>query len=175
MTKLLKLLCAVILCALLSTSAVHAAFPLSKETKQAVVTTPSSTANNVASNSVSKRELKKEAKAQMKARYSGGGKKKMTAAILAICCGFVGVHSFYMGNTTKGIAQAVLGGGGIILYIAGAASYVSAAAAATTTAATYPVIFFVGLAMLLAASIWAIVDFVRILTGSLEPEEGFDS
>lgn len=35
-------------------------------------------------------------------------KSKTTAAILAFCCGGIGIHRFYMGHTTPGIVYILL-------------------------------------------------------------------
>jgi TM2 domain-containing membrane protein YozV len=126
------------------------------------------------SGSTSLRQAKKEFKVQMsenaKAGYGGygGGKSKVIAVVFVLLLGSFGAHSFYMGQTGKGFLQLGLTLLGIGLYIAGIASYVSGAGVAI------PATALVGLVLILGVSIWALVDFIRILTGGLAPEEGFD-
>ena len=37
-----------------------------------------------------------------------GGKSKMTAGLLGIFLGCIGIHNFYLGNTGRGIAQIIV-------------------------------------------------------------------
>ena len=154
---------------LLGICATNAAFPTVKATNKtatvadAIVVTTTTT--QVTTVKAAKRELKAAA---ANAKFYGGGKSKIIAALLAIFLGVFGVHSFYMGQTTKGFLQLGLTALGLGLYVGGIASYVSGAGVA------FPVLALLGLLIYLGVGIWALVDFVRILTGSLEPEEGFD-
>ena len=44
-----------------------------------------------------------------------GSEKKMVSGILAILLGWLGVHKFYLGNTTEGIIMAAVGVAGWLL------------------------------------------------------------
>jgi TM2 domain-containing membrane protein YozV len=145
----------------------NAAFPKDKQTTQTtVVTTATTTATEapVATKKVVKTELKKAMK-------NAGSKSKIVAALLAFFLGWLGIHSFYMGNKKKGLIQLGLGAGGLILTIVGLASAVTSASTGTIS---IPVLAIIGYIMILGVSIWAFVDFIRILTGGLAPEEGFN-
>jgi len=100
---------------------------------------------------------------------SGGGKSKVLAAVLAFFLGNLGIHRFYMGQSAQGFMQ--LGGTavGITLLVVGLRDY------AAGLGESLPTLAIIGYLILLAVGIWALVDFIRILTGSLEPEEGFNS
>lgn len=147
-------------------TAVQAAFPTAKGAKQATVVTPVTAPSEKA---VSNQPATPSVKSVAAAKHTnfGGGKSKTVAAVLAFFLGGLGVHSFYMGKTTKGFAQ--LG-----LYIAGIALY-AAGISATISSGTVSGVAVVGLLLILGVGIWAFVDFVRILSGGLEPEEGWDS
>lgn len=116
-----------------------------------------------------KKELKKFKKDNPGATKKGAGKSKVLAAVLAFLLGNLGVHSFYMGQTAKGFMQ--LGGTalGITLIVIGLKDWVSG------MGESFPTLALIGYIVLLGVGIWALVDFIRILTGGLEPEEGFDS
>ena len=88
---------------------------------------------------------------------ASGGKSQVAAALLAFFLGELGIHNFYLGNTSKGFMQ--LGGFllGLALVIAGAA---------TAVAGSTSVLFWVGLFLIIGISIWAFIDFIRILIGS---------
>ncbi len=72
-----------------------------------------------------------------------GTKSKLAAGLLAIFVGSLGVHSFYLGYTKKGIIQLVLS---VIL--------------SWTVVAP------------IAVEVWAIIDAVNILTGKMPDSEG---
>jgi len=149
-----------------------AAFPLEKQTTQTVSISQSlPVASTKAEVKASKTELKKELKEfkKDKTHWYSGGKSKTLAAILAFFLGSLGVHSFYMGQTKKGFIQLGLSVLGIVLYVIGIADYVSG------MGESFPTLALVGYLILIGVGIWALVDFVRILTGGLEPEEGFSS
>ncbi len=168
MKKLLKTALLVVAFAMATTNTTNAAFKVAKATTQAVATVGTSNSTNTV---LTTRAAKKELKASLQSKNNAGGlrKSKIAAALLALFLGGFGVHSFYMGQTTKGFAQ--LGGTvlGLVLLISGLAGYVSGAGAA------FPTLALVGYLLVLGVSIWAFVDFIRILTGGLEPESGFDS
>jgi hypothetical protein len=143
----------------------EAALPLKNaQTETTVASTNGATNNSI----VDQASITESKSVVATSKAAGGGKSKIIAALLAFFLGNFGVHSFYMGNTKKGLIQLVLGLGGIILYSVGIAS------AVTSGSIGFGGIALVGMIMLLAAGIWALVDFVRILIGSLEPESGFN-
>ena len=76
-------------------------------------------------------------------RPSRGDKNQLSALLLALLLGGLGVHSFYMGKTVKGIAQLVLWLSGFLLCIPW-----------------------------LALSAWTLYDVITIATGSQEPKHG---
>lgn len=63
----------------------------------------------------------------------GDGKSQVTALILALLVGGLGIHRFYLGYTWQGIVQLLTFGG---------------------------------------CGIWTMIDFIRIITGSLQPKDG---
>jgi TM2 domain-containing membrane protein YozV len=69
----------------------------------------------------------------------GAPKSKLVAGLLGIVLGSLGIHRFYLGYTTIGIIQLVLGLGGILTC-------------GITT---------------IAAAVWGIVEGIMILTGSI--------
>jgi hypothetical protein len=113
-----------------------------------------------------KKELKKLDKEGAKQRQPMGGKSKIVAALLAFFLGGLGIHRFYMGQKAQGFAQlaGTLAGAGLV--VAGAAS--------TVTGGSVSALVIIGFILILGVSIWAFVDFIRILTGGLQPEEGFN-
>ncbi len=74
-------------------------------------------------------------------------KSKVAAALLAFFLGIFGVHNFYLGYTNKAIAQLVLTIIGIITAC-----------------------IVVGAFVVLAVEIWAFVEFVMILAGSINTD-----
>ncbi len=167
MSKILKLTIVTALFALISGSYSKAAFPLFKKPKNEAVTTTLSANNNSAEKKLTAKQIKQENRALKKANKASGGKSKILAAVLAIFLGSFGVHSFYMGQTAKGFMQ--LGGTvlGIVLYAVGIAGYISG------TGESFPILALIGAILILGVSVWAFIDFIMILTGGLEPEEGF--
>lgn len=71
-----------------------------------------------------------------------GDKSKIAAGLLGILLGVFGVHNFYLGYTTKGIIQVLLGTVGVILCGLG------------------PV----------ASAIWGLIEGIMILTGSIDKD-----
>jgi hypothetical protein len=149
-----------------SLQVVNAAFPKDNVTVATTATTVVTNAT-MSQTPVTQKEVKKELKSALKNK---AGKSKIVAALLAFFLGTFGVHSFYMGNKKKGFIQLGLGLGGLILTIVGLASAVTNA---STGSVSIPVLAVIGYIMLLGVGIWALVDFIRILTGGLAPEEGF--
>ena len=70
-------------------------------------------------------------------------KSKVTAIVLVLFLGVVGAHRFYLGYTGIGIVQLALGVIGLL------------------TGITYIIVF-----------VWAIIDFIMILTGKLISSNG---
>jgi TM2 domain-containing membrane protein YozV len=98
-----------------------------------------------------------------------GDKSKVLAAILAFLIGIFGAHDFYLGNKKAGFIKLGLSLVGYGLYLAG---ILSAGVLTATEAVAFPVIAIVGLVILFGVSIWAFVDFIRILTEKYEPVDG---
>ena len=74
-------------------------------------------------------------------------KSKIAAGILALFLGYLGVHNFYLGYTGKAVTQ-------LLLYILG-----------------IPLcLVFVGIPMVLGASIWAFVEAIMIFAGSINKD-----
>lgn len=74
-------------------------------------------------------------------------KSKLAAGLLAIFLGQLGVHNFYLGNTGKAVTQLLLTIFGYILAI-----------------------FIIGFFMVAAAGIWALIEGIMILTGSIKTD-----
>jgi TM2 domain-containing membrane protein YozV len=174
MKKLIRLSFLAIALVVATVNSTNAAFPKDKIVSTEVVTAVSPVANVTAEPTLTKAQAKKQLKEFKKANnwYAGGSKSKIVAALLAFFLGNLGVHSFYMGNKKKGFIQLGATIVGIVLFVVGAAKTV------TTVGATGSVgisgLAIVGLVLLLGVSIWAFIDFIRILTGGLAPEEGFE-
>ena len=146
--------------------------PKNASSKTASIIVPGKKKNGkVAENVLQKKEIKSEIKNLQtgKSAAKSPGKSKVLAAVLAFFLGTLGVHSFYMGQTAKGFIQLGISAVGIGLYVIGIKDYVSG------MGESFPTLALVGYILLLAVGIWALVDFIRILTGGLQPEEGFDS
>ena len=171
MPKFIKLTFFSVLMLLAVVNSTNAAFPKEKQISTEISIKELTSTAPVVENSMTKAELKKELKSFKKQNRSGG-KSKIVAALLAFFLGSFGVHSFYMGNKKKGLIQLGLGVAGVALTVIGLAGAVTAT---TTGTISIPALAIVGYILLLGVGIWAFVDFIRILTGGLEPEEGFDS
>ncbi|MEO6455510.1 MAG: TM2 domain-containing protein [Ginsengibacter sp.] len=152
-------------------STTYAAFPVEKLGTHTATVSALPVTGEKAQNRADKAELKKGLKKLKKDKtyWYAGGKSKITAALLAFFLGGLGVHSFYMGNKKKGFVQLGLTILGIVLYLVGIVDFVSG------MGESFPTLALLGAILLLGVSLWALVDFIRILTGGLEPEEGFDS
>ncbi len=75
-----------------------------------------------------------------------GAKSKIAAGLLGIFLGWLGVHNFYLGFTSKAVAQVLLGTVGVCLMGLG------------------PVV----------SGIWGLVEGIMILTGSIDKDaQGF--
>jgi hypothetical protein len=175
MIKTIKVSFLALCLALGTVNTTNAAFPKDKETSTIVATT-TTTSNEELTAAVA--ELKNETatvKQTTSNKFAGGSKSKIVAALLAFFLGTLGIHSFYMGNKKKGLIQLGLTAIGTILIIVGFASAVSTITNGVTVPATgFGTIGLIGLLLITGVGIWALVDLVRILTGGLAPEEGFD-
>lgn len=78
-----------------------------------------------------------------------GSKNKVAAALLAIFLGVYGAHNFYLGHTSKAVTQLVL-----------------------TLVGMFTWIFIIGIFFLMATVIWAFIEFIMILTGSIKDSDG---
>lgn len=74
-------------------------------------------------------------------------KSKMAAGLLALFLGSLGIHNLYLGYTGKGVAQLLLTIFGSILLI-----------------------FIVGIFMVIASSVWALVEAIMIFTGGINKD-----
>jgi TM2 domain-containing membrane protein YozV len=141
-----------------------------------ILTAPeaASATNVVATKKASKGKLfmkilkNKFEKVAQKAKRAGD-KSKIAAALLAFFLGGFGVHDFYLGNKRNGIIKLLGTLLGIVLMVVGIAG---AATSTATGFAALPALAIIGYILILGISIWAFVDFIRILTGSYEPVDG---
>lgn len=78
---------------------------------------------------------------------TGAQKSKICAALLAFFLGGLGIHNFYLGYTGKAVAQLLLTIFGSILAV-----------------------FIIGFFMVAAVGIWTLVEFIMILTGSINTD-----
>lgn len=108
-------------------------------------------------------------KVQVNNNLSGGGvmanKSKVVSALLAFFLGTTGAHRYYLGYKKQGIVQAC----GFVSIIIGYAIFIPAMMDSSAG-----MLIFSALLLLYGAgiSIWAFVDFIRILTGGLTPADG---
>ncbi len=101
------------------------------------------------------------------------GKSQLIAAILAFFLGTLGIHNFYLGYKKKGMTQLLLSVLGYGLGIVG--SVMAAAGSASLNAglvAIGGILGTIGWLVVLAVGIWALIDFIKILTGDLKPANG---
>lgn len=109
-------------------------------------------------------------KVQVNNNLSGGGvmanKSKVVSALLAFFLGTTGAHRYYLGYKKQGIVQTC----GFVSIIIGYAIFIPAMMDSSAG-----MLIFSALLLLYGAgiSIWAFVDFIRILTGGLTPADGF--
>lgn len=96
-----------------------------------------------------------------------GNKSKVVAALLAFFLGTTGAHRYYLGYKKQGIIQSC----GLVSFILGWAIYVPAMVSENIASLLFALIFLIYGGI---TSIWAFVDFIRILTGGLKPEDGSD-
>ncbi|MCX7862217.1 MAG: TM2 domain-containing protein [Bacteroidales bacterium] len=81
-----------------------------------------------------------------KAKPARGGDNQIIAILLCFFLGFLGIHSFYLGNKKKGIIQLVMFLVGILTFIV-----------------------VIGYLILSALGIWILIDFIRLIIGDLGP------
>ena len=96
-----------------------------------------------------------------------GNKSKVVAALLAFFLGTTGAHRYYLGYKKQGIIQTC----GFVSLIIGWSMYVPAMISENVASLLFALIFLIYGGI---TSIWAFVDFIRILTGGLKPEDGSD-
>ena len=96
-----------------------------------------------------------------------GNKSKIVAALLAFFLGTTGAHRYYLGYKKQGIMQTC----GFVSLILGWSMYIPALVGGNTVTLLFALIFLIYGGI---TSIWAFVDFIRILTGGLKPEDGSD-
>ena len=72
-------------------------------------------------------------------------KSKVWAVILAMSCGVLGVHNFYLGYKGRGIAQLILTLIGLLTWI-----------------------FVIGIIIICVVEIWAYIEGILILTGDID-------
>ena len=84
--------------------------------------------------------------------FNGQDKNKIVAAVLAFILGAFGVHNFYLGYTKRGAYQLGLAIAGIVLSIV-----------------------VIGVFLIIAAGIWALVDFIMILIATPDQMYGHDA
>ena len=87
-------------------------------------------------------------------------KSKTIASILALALGNFGVHRYYLGYKKQGFAQT-------LIYFSLVLAYLAAEMELLLLSAVF-------LIYTVVASIWVLVDFVRILTSSLTPADDSD-
>lgn len=75
-----------------------------------------------------------------------GGGDQIVALLLCFFLGMLGIHSFYLGNTKKGIWQ-------LVMFLVGWLTF----------------FFIIGIFILAALGIWVLIDFIRLIIGDLGP------
>jgi len=114
----------------------------------------SKTEANVEAKQINKSEAIKALKQNAKAlafyaqshKSKGGGGQQIVALLLCFFLGFLGIHSFYLGNNKKGIWQ-------LVMFLVGILTFW----------------FIIGYVILVALSIWVLIDFIRLIIGDLGP------
>ena len=104
---------------------------------------------------------------------SKSAKTKVAAALLAFFLGSYGAHNFYLGHKKKAVAQLLMTAIPTVLMIA---SFVVMLLGWSMMGAEWLVLFFVLFSILIsfsyilmaAVGIWAFVEFILILTGSIK-------
>jgi TM2 domain len=136
------------------------------------------TAQSAPSRSASVAKIKNTVSKSTAIKLVEGKKKdKTVAAVLALVLGSFGVHRFYMGQNKLGFYRLAIGALGLLLYLGG---YIIAMGAVAGTGLELVVIVgflaaVLGWLILFGSFIWNVVDFVRILTGEIEPDGGFET
>lgn len=83
-------------------------------------------------------------------------KSKITAGLLGIFLGGLGIHNFYLGYTNKAIAQVLMGGLGWLLPL-------------ISCFILWPLLF-----VAIASSVWGLVEGIMILAGAIKTDgKGF--
>ena len=84
-------------------------------------------------------------------KQEGQPKSQLVALLLAVFLGGFGIHRFYLGYTTIGVIQLIMG---VLGYLTS--------------------FLLIGIPILLALYVWVIIDIIRIATGTLKPADGSD-
>lgn len=92
-------------------------------------------------------------------------KSKVVAALLAFFLGETGAHRYYLGYRKQGAIQTC----GLVSLVVGWAIYIPAMMGESITGLLLSDVLLLYAA---AIGIWVFVDFIRILTGGLTPEDG---
>lgn len=90
-----------------------------------------------------------------------GQKSKVIAALLALFTGQWGIHRFYLGDANRGVMMLMLWFAGLLMRAGGNGMGSDAFA-------------FIGNVLMWGIALYALIDFVRILMGSLKPNNGTD-
>lgn len=118
---------------------------------------------------IDKNNAKQKAKTIEKSQSPDGAviasKSKVASALLAFFLGIAGVHRYYLGYKKQGIIQTC----GCVSLIIGYTTYILGMMGNSTMLILSVPFLLYGA----GTSIWAFVDFIRILTGSLAPADGF--
>ena len=96
----------------------------------------------------------------------GNSKSQLTAALLCFFLGALGIHRFYLGYTLEGVLQLL---GFLFIPIVALIAVLAAPVGATSITVTFGII---PTLLILAYLVWILVDFVRILIGTLQPKNG---
>lgn len=112
----------------LTVNTTYASFPVEQKSAQ-------TTSTVTMQENISKPQLKEDVKKELTspAVVKGGDKSQVTALLLCIFLGGIGVHRYYLGYIWQGIVQTLTFGG---------------------------------------LGVWALIDLIRIITGSLQPKDG---
>lgn len=105
-------------------------------------------------------------------------KSRLAATIMAGAGGAIGIHNFYLGQIGRGLAKAILFGVSYILFII---SYVQFIFDMTSiryesdledAMMSFMGNFFIFYAIILGVSIWALVEFILIVSGKGKDKNG---
>ena len=101
------------------------------------------------------------------------GKSQLIAALLAFFLGYLGIHNFYLGYKKKAMTQLLITLAGYAVGIVGSVlTSASSASGSTAMLAIGGIVGVIGWIAVAAVGIWALIDFIKILTGKLKPANG---